>query len=450
MPSDPQRHAPAKPFRDEARTGSVKCLACGGPISLHGFGGVRQVSCPYCGSELSPDDSGALRLLQKVQRQRRQSVLPLHVRGTLDGVEWEILGVIWRSCRVDGDTYPWQELILFNPYHGYRWLIYAMDTGRWNLGEPLDGAPITGNNSWLGPSIQSLYFAGIRYRHFQTVQADTDYVEGEFPWQVRAGDTAAAHEFVAPPRAISIEEAQTEHGADVTFTRMRYIPARQVWKAFAQEGAPPREIGVSSTMPNPYRAQARSYWRSAALFLVLWAALSAWYVGSRENKAVAQEQGLPIEPYIQEISLGPADQVANLEFFFTAKPLSNSWAFAEVMLIPKAGGEALGFSVEVDEWHGVSGGESWKEGNPRRTIEIGGVPGGDYTLQILPQAAKDRATGSLKVDSIAYAINRDVPLWRYVFLPLLPILFFPLFNTLRALQFEGKRWQESDHPPSSD
>ena len=99
----------------------MQCPACGGPITLKGFGAIERVVCPYCGSELTPEESGALRLLQAVQRQRRPSALPLQARGTLDGVQWEVIGIVWRECRVDGIVYPWQEFLLFNPYKGYRW-----------------------------------------------------------------------------------------------------------------------------------------------------------------------------------------------------------------------------------------------------------------------------------------------------------------------------------------
>ena len=93
---------PHKVFREEAHTDSVQCPACGGPITLKGFGAIERVACPYCGSELAPEDSGALSVLQQVQRQRRQSVLPLHARGEFDGVPWEIIGIVWRECNVDG------------------------------------------------------------------------------------------------------------------------------------------------------------------------------------------------------------------------------------------------------------------------------------------------------------------------------------------------------------
>src|SRR5690606_28709304 len=117
---------PRKPFREEAQASTVQCPACGGPLTLRGFGGIEHVVCPYCGSASTPAEHGALRVLAEVtrrtQRARRTSVLPLYRRGTFEGAPWEILGIVWRECRVDGEVYPWQEFLLYNPYRGYRYL----------------------------------------------------------------------------------------------------------------------------------------------------------------------------------------------------------------------------------------------------------------------------------------------------------------------------------------
>ena len=126
--------APVKLFREEAQAETIKCLSCGGPIALHSFGARQRVVCPHCGSTLAPADSGALTLLAAASRKHQPSVLPLHARGTLAGLEWEIIGICWRRCVVDGIAYPWQEFLLFNPWHGVRWLIYSNSDGHWQLG----------------------------------------------------------------------------------------------------------------------------------------------------------------------------------------------------------------------------------------------------------------------------------------------------------------------------
>ncbi len=438
-----EQTAPRKLYRDEATTGSVKCLACGGPITLKGFGGVEQVSCPYCGSTLAPEESGSLELLQRVQRQRRASALPLHARGQLEGAPWEILGIVWRECQVDGVTYPWQEFLLFNPFRGYRWLVYSMSDGHWSVGGPLDGAPRVAGGTF---SHRTVEFDQETYKHFQSVSAHVTYVEGEFPWQIKAGDQATAHEYVRPPHSISVEESRTVAGSDVAFTSLRYITPKEVWAAFGQKGSPPSARGVGSIQPNPHVKTSRTLWLSCAGFLAVWIVLTVLYIGSRDSTVVVSEHAVPLESYRQEIEIGEPGKVTTVDFTFTASPLSNSWAFADVMLVSLDREEAVGLSVEVDEWHGVSGGESWREGDPRKTVTVSNVQGGRYVLQVVPQTQPARrASGPAPGMTMSFALESDVVLGRYVALPFILIILFPFLNEIRRLAFDGRRWSNSDY-----
>lgn len=437
--------APTKVFREPAQTESVQCPCCGGPITLKGFGGVEQVACPYCGSELAPEDSGALSVMRQIQRQQRQSMIGLHTRGTLEGHEWEIIGIVWRECNVDGVTYPWQEFLLYNPYRGYRWLVYQMSDGHWSIGGALRGAPKAG-----GSAHRSVEFQKEHFRHFQTVMATVSYVEGEFPWQVHVGDNAVAHEYIKPPGGISIEESQMPDGsAGVNFTEMRHIDGADVWKAFGLQGSPPSTSGVGSVAPNPYKARARFVWVAFAGLLVALIATSVLYIGGRTNKVVYDGSGLdPAAPVTQEITIGEDGDKTTLEVEFSAVGLSNQWAYVDVMLVNTKAEEAVGFGVTAEEWHGVSGGESWREGSARESVTLGGVKGGTYVLQITPStgdaSGKPQAAPAVKLN---LKIKENVVLVRYIMIAFFVILGFPILNALLGMFFEGKRWRNSDYAP---
>ena len=82
------------------------------------------------------------RLITKYEEAARELELPLGARGTLRGVEWEVIGYLRRS---EHGSYGWEEYLLFNPYYGYRWLI---TNGRgWSFGEMLTRAPDWGGDS---------------------------------------------------------------------------------------------------------------------------------------------------------------------------------------------------------------------------------------------------------------------------------------------------------------
>lgn len=454
--------APKKLFREPAQTESLKCLSCGGPISLRTFGAHQRVVCPHCGSVLAPQDSGALALLEAAARQRQTSRLPLHARGTLDGVEWEIIGICWRRCVVDGIAYPWQEFLLFNPYKGFRWLIYSQTDNNWSLGQDLGGAP-----QILPKGHHSVRYDKVKYRHFQGASAVVTYVEGEFTWEVHVGDRADVNDFVAPPRGISIEQSAGPDGLELNFTADRWLPARTVWTAFKQPGKPPRPTGVAPTQPNHWWAMQPSLWLSCIVFLAAWWLLSGQIQSNRPGTLAFAENHIGFEePFSKEITISRDGEVTALDVTFSASPLDNSWAYADVMLINVATEEATGFGVEVEYYSGVESGESWSEGSSLTTVTIGGVPGGKYLLQIHPQrdttnlpAANTVTAGDLGISIPTYGlsgvshsptsyslrIEQDVYLTRYSALAVGLILLFPLLSLVLGRAFERRRWHNSDY-----
>ncbi|MFV8749401.1 DUF4178 domain-containing protein [Nannocystaceae bacterium ST9] len=437
---------PTKLFREEAKTGSVQCLACGAPITLRGFAGIEQVTCAFCGTAHQPEPEGPLHIIQHASRQRRPSVLPLYQRGSLDllgmdgsgASDWEIIGLSWREMVKEGITYPWQEFLLFNPYQGFRWLIYSMSDGIWSVGGPLPGAAKMVANAW--PSVE---YKGESYKHHTSGNARTTYVEGEFPWQVLAGDSASTNDYVCPPKLISIELQRTKQGADLNFTQMRPIAAAEVWAAFRMPGSPPAERGIHPAAPNPVAANTRFYLIAAAALIIVWVLATVVYAGGRANHSV-WKGNLPANGTIsEEVSIGEPGEVTTIELELQASGMNNSWAYAEVLLINPETEEATVIGVEAEYYSGVDGGESWSEGSNPGKQTVGGIPGGKYLMQVNNQVDP----GGDPADMLTLDIREDVPLYRYVLIPLLVIFTFPLINFIRRAAFEKKRWSESDHAP---
>lgn len=436
--------APSKVFREPATTRPVQCPSCGAPITLKGFGGVQEVACSYCGSELAPEEDGALSIMRQVQRQKRESALPLHGRGQLEGTEWEILGIVWREVNVDGATYPWQEFLLYNPYQGYRWLIYQMSDGHWQVGKALDGAPKSNESGH-----KTVEFRKKKFKHFSTAVAVVTYVEGEFPWQVHVGDTATSHDYIAPPAGISIEEAVAPDGsADVNFTGVEHIEGKEVWKSFGMPGSCPPTHGVGTCKPNPWRKGAKWMWLSFVGLIIGLLVVAAIYLGARTNKVVYEAKNVGLTPISQEVEIGEAGKKTTLEFKFSATPLSNQWAYVDVMLINADKEEAVGFGATAEEWHGTSGGESWREGKQTQTVTIGGVEGGKYLMQITPQTGGAPGKPAPTAVNLTMRLRENVVLLRYIFIAFVIIIIFPIFNAMLGLFFEGRRWQNSDYSPS--
>ncbi len=392
--TDPQAYRPGaapptKLFREPAKLDGLSCPSCGGSIQLKSFGQREQVTCSYCGSTLSPDQSGALALAQKAQRERRESALPLYARGALEGVEWEIIGIVWRECKDPyGVAYPWQEFLLFNPYAGYRWLVFSMTDAHWSLGQALPGAPLVSRDDdadW-GSTQTCADYEGEVYRHFQRSEAYVTYVEGEFPWQVRAGDKATMDDYVAPPYGISIERTAGESGEDLQFTRSRHVEAAEVWEAFKPGGSPTRPTGIGMLQPNPWHATTRVTWISCGVLMALWLVFSIGYGSGRELRSVKSIETRAHETVSERLTIGTKGEHTSIQVDLSSTTLDNSWAFAEVMLVNLDTEEAIGLGAEVSEYSGPG----WREVDRNGTMRVNGVPGGEYLLQATFQASQPK------------------------------------------------------------
>lgn len=436
---------PTPIFREEAKAETVKCPSCGGPIQRTGFGAITTIACSYCGAELTPESSGALSVLRHVRRQQRASVLPLHLRGRFDGETFEVIGIVWREVTADGKVYPWQEFLLFNPYVGYRYLLHFIYDGHWALGRPLDGAPAV--TPGARPTAE---FRRQRYRHFQRSNVRTTYVEGEFPWQIAVGDQVVADDFVAPPLGLSIERSNDQDGVDLQFTQMEHLDGAAIYRAFGLAGTPARARQIGMLQPNRWRQGAGALWLSCALLFLVWLAAAIGYSATRERTKLFSGTAAIGEPITGEFALGEPGRAYTLEVSMSAAPLSNAWAYADVLLVPQASEDAVAVGVEVDDWHGVDGGESWHEGSASNSVAIGAVPGDTWIVQVTPQSGN--AAGPASPDpNLRYTveIHGDVVLARYLLLPLAVILGIPLLFAVAMFIFEGARWRNSDYAPES-
>ena len=325
---------PVRPYQEAAKTQAVSCLSCGGPLQLHGFAAIERVICPYCGSELAPEDSGGLKLLAAAQRAHRPSILQLHRRGNIDGVEWEIIGIQWRSATPNSSEGTWQEFLLFNPYSGYRWLIYSPDERAFSIADALDGIPE------FSPG--RAQFKGKRYRFYLGYRAVVQYVEGEFPWQVRVGDTTQCDDYAAAPDGLSIEYVFDEHGraSEMTASRTKWLEAETVYAIFGESGRPPKVRGMPALAPNPIDPKWNSVWKVAPILIGLWILLGVLNA-ALHPKRTAFENISDVE-----ITAGQGELIntpiefegawgsSNVAFDFAIEGLEDSWAAAQFTLAP--------------------------------------------------------------------------------------------------------------------
>ncbi|MGK3994807.1 DUF4178 domain-containing protein [Sorangium sp. So ce1024] len=224
-----------------AQVTAVACPSCGGNLPLAAPGTAERIVCRYCGtaSDLS---NGALRALGQVPRPPVEPYVPLGAEGHLRGMRVLCIGFVIRGCTVEGERYRWREYLLYaGPSVGYLWLME--EDGAWQLVTPLSPGEVQ-------PMGSVATYKGQTYTLKQSVQAEVEYVIGEFYWKVEIGESVRATEYQGPGGKISVEQAPTE----VSVSFCAPLPGKELAAAFNLP-PPPRPglgggEGMSSTFLN--------------------------------------------------------------------------------------------------------------------------------------------------------------------------------------------------------
>lgn len=418
---------------------SLSCPQCGAAIELRTLDQAQSVVCASCGSILDARDPN-LRLIQGFEaRQKFTPQIPLGTRGTLKGEKWEVVGFQVRCATIDGTSYFWEEYLLFNPYKGFRYL--TQYDGHWNDVQIVKAAP-TESVSGRQPFV---ILHGETFKHFQTSTAETVFVLGEFPWQVRVGDKAVTRDFVAPPRMLSEEQTPDE----TTWSLGTYLPAAQLWDGFKLRGKPPRPRGVYANQPDEYRPLAGSMAKRYLLLAAILIAIGLLRFATASRAVVFSTPESFFKPGQAPESLAfvtptftVSGRTANLEIV-TQTQLDNGWAYFEYALVNEATGTTYEFGRDMSYYSGVDSDGNWSEGSKRDRAVLPSVPAGPYFLRVQPEA--EVPTPFLEYRII---VRRDVPIAMPYLICLVLLTLPPIVMAFRAWGMETARWKESDYAPS--
>jgi hypothetical protein len=416
-----------------ART--LNCPGCGGIVTLRRPGESVTAVCEYCLRVLDVVGSEGLQIVQTFEESIRvKPLIPLGTTGRMHGAEWTVLGMQQRTLRVEGVPYSWREYLLHAPERGFRYLTEY--DGHWNDVVVLKTPPTARRDTTrTGMSLH-----GETFRPFQHASAETTFVLGEFPWQIRVGDKAKTDDYVSPPRLLSREEVPGE----VTWSLGEYTPPARVWEAFKLPGTPPPPRGTYANQPSPHAGHKR-LWPLFALFAALLIVALVVRAGSG-NRTVFQQRDI-----LYDNQAGDENVTVTPPFRLEGRPstvkvavkssVDNGWAGFEMTLVDEASGRTREAYREVGYYHGYEGGERWSEGSRSGSVTVPSVPAGTYRLVIAPQ-------GPAPVVYDVKVTRDPATLWAYL-LALLALLLPPVVRGLQHTTFEHQRWMESDYPPTS-
>ncbi|TGX53524.1 DUF4178 domain-containing protein [Sphingomonas gei] len=422
---------------------ALTCPSCGGSVALRAAGYTVHVACQYCSSILDVTDP-QVKLVTAYNQHLAELEIPLGTRGVLRGVEWEAIGYLQRS--EDGD-YGWEEYLLFNPYHGYRWLVKVR--GGWSMGEALTVTP-----DWL--SYDQLVVNGENYTHFfADGEARVDYVLGEFYWRVAVGERVKTADWVRSGVMLSREE----NASEVSWTRNAWLAPAEMRKAFAIR---PEAIWPPLPhQPSPWGAWLRTGAKIGALafaFLLVFALFfggTSWTAaGSFPVAADGREQSVTLGPIVLP------HRYQSVHLRADVPQLENGWVDLDYSLVERKTQQVYEAYGAAERYSGTDFDGPWSEGSRKAEVSIASVPVGTYDLVVEYKANRwSGASGYAETAGwmdpaaapvVQVEVRRGAVYGSNLLIALL-LLAAPLgLALIWHLAFETARKSESDFAPSGE
>jgi hypothetical protein len=266
---------------------------------------------------------------------------------------------------------------------------------------------------------------------------------GEFPWQVRVGESVMAEDYIAPPVVVSSEASNGE----VVWSAGTYTSGATIWKAFNLQGSPPHPKGIYANQSSPYTGRVASLWKT---YLILMALLMVFVIGTvvltgMERQVFSQRYAFDTTSTSERSFVTPIFDITQRHRDVEVEiktDLANDWAFFGLALISDDTGIAYDLGKEVSHYFGIDGGEYWTEGGQTNRARFPNVPPGRYYLRVEPDMENDGRRHSV---NYTLSVKSGVPSFGWFLVPFFLLPIPAIVFSLRAFNFENQRWAESDY-----
>jgi hypothetical protein len=396
------------------------CKNCGGQVQLLAPGQSISAACQHCGTVVDLTDPNMRILSREKAAVRPDLKYEIGSKAKFEGKDWVLVGMMSRIVEQYG--FEWEEYLLFNPFHGFRFLAYAY--GHWSWIKMVRDMPL---------EYSSANYLSYKNQHFKYITeglAKVTYVIGEFFWQVKIGDKAETRDLISPPYMLS---AELERGG-VVWSLGEYLEPSVVAKAF---GSPPKAAqsrrSAGANQPNPYQRQLKWVLPTWIVAMVLTFAIF-FVTGATAPDAAVHEITARYPNALDSLS-GPfeiGEEINNVGVYLQAlSGLDNHWVEVEGVLHNVETNDNYEFVVGAEYYYGVDDGERWSEGSTYGSSVINEVPQGKYELII---TSSSDSIGDVKIQ-----LKRAVPIFTNMIWMLLGLSILPIILIVLKVNFEKQR-----------
>ncbi|MBB6593444.1 DUF4178 domain-containing protein, partial [Ralstonia solanacearum] len=211
---------------------NLDCPSCGTSVPFSP-GVTTHLLCPSCGTAI--DTSAARAEIVEQARSVPQVVTTLDLgdKATIDGAQWQIIGVMRRTV-VNGDG-EWFEYLLYNANRGFLWLAETDDG--WSRAKVLERWP-------EAVDARGAVLDGKRFARSDDYSARVSYAAGAFNWRVKSGDVTRVVEYGASANGLAAESDAHE----LNWSRSTPVSAAEIQAWFGKVVAEPAKPADGSYM----------------------------------------------------------------------------------------------------------------------------------------------------------------------------------------------------------
>ena len=188
----------------EEKGRQFSCPNCGATLEAL-LPTTKSMSCKSCNSLIDLSQGVGGELKHAVQDEPIQPLIPLGTTGTLQGAQWQVVGFQHRMGTEPSDPdehFGWEEYLLYNAKRGFIFLVDSSEG--WSVVRPATGSPKLSSNE------SSATYLGTSYQLKERYTATTNYVVGEFYWQVRRDQTTENRDYRSGKNVLSAEQSPQE------------------------------------------------------------------------------------------------------------------------------------------------------------------------------------------------------------------------------------------------